>query len=667
MIPVYRKIRRNGYPEYRCYIPTPLPVEMSRLYPLDISPYVLGVWLGDGHTDSGRITSADPEIFQWFDIGVNKTVSGEYLYQADGLTTKLRIMGILGDKLIPVCYLYAPISDRLALLQGLMDTDGTIHQDGKIGYFCNTNPNLIRDVVTLVRSLGGVADISEWQPPVGKLSWRVSVKLPGYTNPFRLTRKASKWIGCNELGLKIPIVSIEPIGKGLARCITVDAVDGTYITDDFLVTHNSTALTHDYGLAVALFREQQYIIILGATEEMAIEHLGDIASELRSNDDLIREFQIKGFLTDQKTDIVVECHDGYQFRLIARGGEQKIRGKKWKGARPGLILGDDIEDDEQVESKERRDKFYRWLMRAAKQALRDGGKIRLHGTILHEDAALSKVLRHPAWRCLKYRAHNSFSDFSNILWPEKFSEVRLRGIRQEFIDSGDAPGYSQEYLNDPFDHENAYLRRDDFVDMDEEDYISSKVTCAGWDFAISTKDYANRTSCTIGGKDVLNILSIIDQRVGRWAIDRTIDEMFIVQRAHNPVFHFVEKGQIWAAIEATIHKEMQKRNIWLNIVPIASSKDKSTRGRTFQRRHRARGMHFDKQAGWYSEYEAECLKFTGTGQAAIDDQFDSTSILCTGFENMPEIEKEDFDTDEEIDMIRQDPRQSLNRNLVTGY
>ena len=106
----------------------------------------------------------------------------------------------------------------------------------------------------------------------------------------------------------------------------------------------STALTHDYGLAVALFRAQNYIIILGATEEMAIEHLGDIATELRSNEDVIREFGIKGFLTDQKTDIVVECSDGHLFRYIARGAEQKIRGKKWMGQRPGLILGDDIED-----------------------------------------------------------------------------------------------------------------------------------------------------------------------------------------------------------------------------------------------------------------------------------------------------------------------------------
>src|SRR5882672_9280574 len=55
----------------------------------------------------------------------------------------------------------------------------------------------------------------------------------------------------------------------------------------------STALTHDYGLAVALFREESYIIIVGSSEEMAIEHLGDIANELRENEELIQAFEIK--------------------------------------------------------------------------------------------------------------------------------------------------------------------------------------------------------------------------------------------------------------------------------------------------------------------------------------------------------------------------------------
>jgi len=112
---------------------------------------------------------------------------------------------------------------------------------------------------------------------------------------------------------------------------------------------------------------------------------------------------------------------------------------------------------------------------------------------------------------------------------------------------------------------------------------------------------------------------------------------------------------------------MKKRDIWINFVALPSSKDKAVRGRTFQKRHRGRGMKFDKHAEWYPGYEAECLKFTGIGQATLDDQFDSTSILCLGFENMPEIEQEDFITEEEHEFIAQDPRRVQGRSSQTGY
>lgn len=429
----------------------------------------------------------------------------------------------------------------------------------------------------------------------------------------------------------------------------------------------STALTHDYGLAVALFREQNYIIILGATEEMAIEHLGDIATELRENEDLRREFRIGEFLTDQKTDIIVQCQDGYQFRLIARGGEQKIRGKKWHGSRPGLIIGDDIEDDEQVESKERRSKFFRWLLRAAKQALRDGGKIRLHGTILHEDAALAKIMRMPSWHTLKFRAHKSFDDFSEILWEEKFPESRLRDIRQQFIEGNDATGYAQEYLNDPHDRSDVYLRKEDFLPMGEEDYESQKIVCAAADLAVSKADHANNSSITVGGKDVQNTLHIIDQRKGKWHSLELIDEFFMVQKRWAPDIFWVEDGQIWKSIAPMIRKEMLVRDVWINFIPIPSTKDKATRGRTLQRRHRGGGMRFDKGASWYPDYEYELLRFSEGAEAEKDDQFDSTSLLCIGFERLAEVDEEDFKTDEDIQFEREDPRIEVGRSPATGY
>jgi hypothetical protein len=434
----------------------------------------------------------------------------------------------------------------------------------------------------------------------------------------------------------------------------------------------STGLTHDYALAVALFREEQYIIIVGASEEMAIEHLGDIANELRENEELIRAFKISRFVTDQKTDIIVECEDGYQFRIMARGSEQKIRGKKWRGRRPGLIIGDDLEDDEQVENRDRRLKFSRWFYRACVQALRDKGKIRVHGTILQEDSLLAGLVKHKSWAHLCFRAHKSFDDFSEILWPEKFSEERLRGIRQAFIEKGDSAGYSQEFLNDPFDNDAAYLRRDDFLPMSDQDFEAPKANYVGCDFAISVKDKANRTSFTVGGLDTQNLLHIIDNRVDRWNSLDIVEEFFNIQLAYHPACFFVEKGQIWSGLEPMLKREMQRRNIWINFEPLASVADKKVRGRVYQARHRAHGMRFAKETHWYPGYEDINMRFTGDSEAVLDDEFDSTSILCRGLEEKTaDLEADDFLTESEEEFLFQSRsrRRQTNegRSLVTGY
>lgn len=437
----------------------------------------------------------------------------------------------------------------------------------------------------------------------------------------------------------------------------------------------STGLTFDYALANLCFRVEDYIILVGSSEEMAIEHLVNISTELHENEDLRREFGIKEFITDAKSDIIILCDDGHQFRIVARGAEQKIRGRLWLGKRPGLLLCDDMEDDEQVENRDRRRKFSRWFFRAAKQALRDGGRVRVHGTILHEDSLLSNLIRHPGWKGLCYRAHKSFDDFSEILWPEKFSEARLRDIRQEMIDSGDGPGYSQEYLNDPLDHSDAYLKRDDFIEMKQEDHDVEKVFYASADLAVSKQDAANRTSITVGGKCPRNIVHFVDQRVNRWDSKEWIDEMFTVYKAWpNLRAFFVEDGVIWKSVWPMIQNEMQRRDVWIPFVPVPSIKDKGVRGRPLQRLMRARGTRWDKRAEWYPGMEAEMLKFTGTAQSTLDDQFDSAAQLVKGIEiYQGNAEKDDFKTEEEEAFEqegfwnRQQRQDNPLRNSTTGY
>jgi predicted phage terminase large subunit-like protein len=458
----------------------------------------------------------------------------------------------------------------------------------------------------------------------------------------------------------------------------------------------STALTFAYIMAECCFRTADYTILIGSTEDMAAEQLSNIREEIEGNADLHRDFGIADFEQDSKTDIIVRCDDGHRFRVLARGAEQKIRGKMWKGKRPNLMVADDMEDDEQVENKDRRAKFRRWFFRAARQALSKYGKIRVHGTILHEDSLLARLLKCPrckvmtqmdtrapcpkcgsgkTWQHLFFKAHRSFDDFSDLLWPEQWPEERLRARQQEFIEDNDAAGYSQEFLNDPQDNAEAYLRRQDFLPMSADDRARPKRKIAAADFAVSKADMANRTCFSVGGICPQNLLHIIDVRVGRWDPLEWIDEMFSIEKAHHPEIFFVEDGVIWKTVSRMVFNEMQRRNSWINIEAVPSVKDKATRGRVFQKRMRAGGVRFDQDAEWYPGHEAELLRFTGSSQATLDDQFDAVSLLAAGAERLGDQEKEDYMDEEELEMEfasrrrfgRGAPIAHDGRSRVTGY
>ena len=409
----------------------------------------------------------------------------------------------------------------------------------------------------------------------------------------------------------------------------------------------STALTYDYILAEVLFRTAHYVILIGSTEDKAAEQLSNLSEEIETNDDLRREFGVMGFETQQKTEIIVKFDDGSRFRILARGAEQKIRGAMWNGARPDLIVCDDMEDDEQVENKDRRSKFRRWFFRAAKQALSRRGRIRVHGTILHEDSLLSRLMKNKMWQFQFYKAHNSYSDFDGLLWPDQWSAAALRDVQIEFEEDGDSGGYSQEFLNTPLDNNEAFLKKENFLPMSDKDYESEKLYIAGADWAISKADSANRTSFTVGGKDLDNIVHIVGESVGRWDSSQIIEELFDFYQAWRPVAWYVENGQIWLSLKPFILKEMQRRDIWINFVERQPIKDKKSRASSLQKRHKNRGMRFDKQATWYPGYEAELLTFTGITDAVLDDQLDSTALVSIGFDEWAEVDEEDFVEEDE--------------------
>lgn len=424
----------------------------------------------------------------------------------------------------------------------------------------------------------------------------------------------------------------------------------------------STAVTHAYVLASVLFREKDYVIIVSDTEEQAAEFLGDIKMELKENEELQTLFGVAKIIKDAVTDCVVQMNDGYLFRILAKGAEQKIRGRKWRGKRPNLIVCDDLENDESVENKERRTKFRRWFFSAAKQSLSDHGVIRVVGTILHDDSLLNRLLKNKTWVTKRYAAHAGFDDFSNILWPSKFSEKRLREIRQEFIEENDPDGYSQEYLNDPIVEKAGYFRRDDFVPMEADDHKRRMRYYAGIDFAITKTDRSDYTVIPIVGVDDSGMLYVVDVRRGRWDSLQIVDEMFAAQKAYDPDLFAAESGVIEKAIGPFLRNEMFKRQIFMNLHPMTPTKDKVSRARSLQARMRANGVKFDTDAEWFAPLQEEMVRFP---KGTFDDQVDALAWIGLMLDSMVEAQ-----TDEEYEDEMYDEEfgfEPTGRSLVTGY
>jgi intein/homing endonuclease len=150
----FDKRNRKIYYEHAVQL-QPIPVEFKEKK-LPIDPYTLGIWLGDGTSSGSAMTSADPEIFNYSNYKWHRN-KVKYLYNTHGLQKILRLNNLKNNKHIPKEYSISSYKQRLELLRGLMDTDGTCHCQGGIAYFSNTNYQLIKDIVELIRSLGGVA------------------------------------------------------------------------------------------------------------------------------------------------------------------------------------------------------------------------------------------------------------------------------------------------------------------------------------------------------------------------------------------------------------------------------------------------------------------------------------------------------------------------------
>lgn len=227
---------------------------------LPMNPWLLGAWLGDGRS-AGGVSGIPREKALLFEAaGAHTALLDNGYYRASWhAQPALAAFGLLKcrawEKSIPEDYLRGSIAQRTALLQGLLDTDGTVgRRNGNLS-FCTTAAGLRDGIIDLVRGLGGVTRCS---PPRhktyshngerrrGRACWIISIALPPEIVPFRHPGKLARWRPSlhhnrtRTLRRHIASVTAEKIGE--AVCFRVDHPEHLFVVEGHIVTHNSAFL-----------------------------------------------------------------------------------------------------------------------------------------------------------------------------------------------------------------------------------------------------------------------------------------------------------------------------------------------------------------------------------------------------------------------------------------
>ncbi len=237
-------IRNGTRKNYSIRVSEPVQYPENELL---IHPYVLGVWLGDGTSAGNGFTSNDIEIINQIRSCGYEVIkrADTYGYGIQNITTKLRRIGVLKNKHIPRQYITASISQRMELLKGLMDTDGTCLPSGSCEFY-TTSPQLAKDARELLISLGIKCNVKSGRAMLnGKdCGEKYRIKFTTSTPVFHLPRKQERQVTI-ERGVQNwrYITAITPIESEPVKCIAVNSPSHLYLAGKELIpTHNSDAL-----------------------------------------------------------------------------------------------------------------------------------------------------------------------------------------------------------------------------------------------------------------------------------------------------------------------------------------------------------------------------------------------------------------------------------------
>ena len=386
----------------------------------------------------------------------------------------------------------------------------------------------------------------------------------------------------------------------------------------------STTFTFKDDLHAAVYGYKHYIIILSDSSEQAEGFLVDIKTELEENAALKEDFgELEGKVWKSS---VILLANGVKIEAIGSG--KKIRGRRHKQWRPDLIVCDDLENDENVNTPEQRKKLRDWFYKAVSKAGDTYTDIVYIGTLLHFDALLANVAKNPSYKSVRYQGvisfatngelwdawESIFTDLSNdnrqedaleffqanreamlegtaVLWEEKLSYYDLMVIR---ISEGEA-SFNSEIQNDPIDPENCTFQEEWFDFWDDEgkaqpDFSDPKFLFVGANDPSLGKNKKSDTSSIIAlAKDTQTgylyvVIADIAKRKPDQIIEDALDASRRLQREYKrPYYKFgVETVQFQYYFAEIMRQRAAAVGEYLPIEEINSTQNKDARIQSLQ-------------------------------------------------------------------------------------
>ena len=367
----------------------------------------------------------------------------------------------------------------------------------------------------------------------------------------------------------------------------------------------------------------RYIVFIASSKERAIEQLRNFRIEVQSHPVL------RGFIEiERETVDEVEYIDrltGKRCLLRAYGAGQNLRGLRYQERRPDIVILDDVESAEAVNSETQRKKLREWF-HADVRFLSASGRIFVIGTVLHEDSLLANLLKNPPenFRGLRY---GIMDDKGNPTWSARYPKRWIKKRMEDYRRQGMIDVFYREYMNIAISPETQIFRREYFRYYDPKDIIPKALTWnifTAVDLAISKADTADYTAVVTVAVSPENHWFVLDVDYGRYSPSEAIDAIFRAVQKWRPIVVGIEKVAYQESLEHFLIKEMPQRGIFFRVQPLRAEKKKELRIQALQPRFVAGTVWFPQNAPFLAELEAELLMFP---RGKHDDIIDALAYI----------------------------------------